>query len=294
MKCITRRTASGMYLGTMAVLVSACLTVPTPAVAQDQGYNAVYNLAGNKAVSASFFDASMFIGTGNTQSPTICGAIYGILSGGFLTPPQTFTSGSVVDARGISGATALTCGAGTTPWSQDGNGYVLNVPSTILLPAGTIVIPTKWVLPSNTHLVGEGSTLSGGLTPGTALQVSSSFTANTPMIQFGSSSGCCSGISVEKLALDGIGTFVNGIENGNAGDSSYVDHVVMNRILGTGLWVHGMANNSGPYSPRFAPTLSVFGLMTSVLWALTWPALRSVAFLNSQFGNQPPSAPFSC
>jgi hypothetical protein len=239
--------------------------------------------------STAFIDASIFLGNGSNQGGDLCDLICGILSGRIKTSSYT-TAGAVFDARALSGA-APTCTKGS-PWTEGNN--TVGAPSTILLPAGTIVIPTKWVLPSNTHLVGEGSTLSGGLTPGTALQVSSSFTANTPMIQFGSSSGCCSGISVEKLALDGIGTFANGIENGNAGDSSYVDHVVMNRILGTGLWVHGMANNSGPYSPRFAPTLSVFGLMTSVLWALTWPALRSVAFLNSQFGNQPPSAPFSC
>jgi hypothetical protein len=180
------------------------------------------------------------------KATDICDAIYQILKGNhnFLTNGYP-SSGAVIDTRGVSGTTNLKCTHGS-PWTEGNN--TVSVPSTILLPAGTIVIPPKWVLPTNTHLIGEGSTLSGGFTPSTTLQVSSSFTENTQMIQFGSSSECCSGISVEKLALDGIGTFVNGIEDGNAGDSSYVDHVVMNRILGTGLWVHGTANNSGPYS----------------------------------------------
>jgi hypothetical protein len=51
MKCVTRQTASGTYLGKMVVLVWACLTVTPPAVAQDQGYNAVYNSVRNAVVS---------------------------------------------------------------------------------------------------------------------------------------------------------------------------------------------------------------------------------------------------
>ena len=68
------------------------------------------------------------------------------------------------------------------------------------------------------------------------------------MIQFGSSSGCCTAISVENLTLDGTATGVSGIVNQYAGDLSYVDHIGLYRILGTGLSVFGSANRSGPYS----------------------------------------------
>lgn len=227
MKCITRETGSGMYLGTIVALVCACLTVPNPAVAQDQGYNAVYSPAGNPIPSASFFDASMFVGSGTNKSSNICGAIYGILSANFLTPPQTFTPGSVVDARGISGTTALTCQSGTSPWT---NGATpVTVASTILLPAGTIVIPTSWILPPNTHLIGTGDGIpSSGFMPGTTIQAS--FTGS--MIQFGTSTAClppqgspslCSGFSVERLTLDGNNQFVNGIVNQYGTDPSNVD-----------------------------------------------------------------------
>jgi hypothetical protein len=56
------------------------------------------------------------------------------------------------------------------------------------------------------------------------------------------------GISVEKLNLDGQGQSINGIVNQNAGDLSYVDHVNLYQILGTGLLISGGASNSGPYS----------------------------------------------
>ncbi len=73
------------------------------------------------------------------------------------------------------------------------------------------------------------------------------------MIQFGSSScGACTGISVENLVLDGQGLSINGIVNQYAQDQSYVDHVGLFQILGTGLLISsygtGSAMNSGPYS----------------------------------------------
>jgi hypothetical protein len=71
------------------------------------------------------------------------------------------------------------------------------------------------------------------------------------MIQFGSSSLCtsaCSGISVENLNLDGQGQAINGIVNAFSQDLSYVDHVSLYQILGTGLSVSGNASHSGPYS----------------------------------------------
>jgi hypothetical protein len=188
--------------------------------------------------SSAFIDASMF----TASAPNICGILHSILNG--ASYPLT---GAVIDARGLnSGNTSMTCT--TSPWA----GIPSPPPSTILLPAtgaNPIVIPSTWVLPANTRLIGEGSSIiATGLTPGTTLQVASTFTAPGPMIQFGSSSACCSSISVENLTLDGTGGSVNGIVNQNAGDHSYVNNVGLYRILGTGLSVSGTANNSGPYS----------------------------------------------
>ena len=103
--------------------------------------------------------------------------------------------------------------------------------------------------PSYTHLIGQGDAITSLSPLGTTIQVSGSFPASNPMIQFGSSSGCCTAISVENLTLDGAAaTGVSGIVNQYAGDLSYVDHVGLYRILGTGLSVFGSANKSGPYS----------------------------------------------
>ena len=96
------------------------------------------------------------------------------------------------------------------------------------------MIPSSWVLPSNTHLVGEGDNDPYSSTPGTTIQVSGSFTAPGSMIQFASASGA-SGISVERLTLDGKGLGVNGIVNQYAGNNTYVDHVTLYRLLGVGL-----------------------------------------------------------
>jgi hypothetical protein len=69
------------------------------------------------------------------------------------------------------------------------------------------------------------------------------------MIQFGSAAS--TGIAVERLTLDGqgqLGQSVNGIANTESQANTYVDHVSLYRILGTGLSVSGTANDSGPYS----------------------------------------------
>jgi hypothetical protein len=196
MKCANRLGSKWIVFPLVATLAGLFSVAPTEAQLTGPGNNAVYN--SGEVLSPSFIDASVFLPPNQgTHAADICDAIYQILIGNpnFLKhgyPP----SGAVIDTRGVSGTTNLTCQG--SPWTEGSN--TVSVPSTILLPAGTIVIPTKWVLPSNTHLIGEGSNISGLFTPGTTLQVSSSFTANTPMIQFGSSSGCCSGISLYSCA----------------------------------------------------------------------------------------------
>jgi hypothetical protein len=244
--------AYGWALSAIA-LIGLLLTVVGLAEAQSPGNNAVYNSSNGVTFSLSFIDASVFIGNGNNQSSNICGAIYGILSGAFYNYPAT---GAIIDARGISGPTALTCPTGRTPWN---NGTTtVNVPSTILLPptgANPIVIPTTWVLPSKTRLVGEGENNPVSSTPGTTIQAPSGTLLST-MIQFGSSSVCssgvCSGISVERLTLDGQAQAVHGIVNQFSQNNTYVDHVTIYQILGTGLLISSTsgssASNSGPYT----------------------------------------------
>lgn len=234
----------------VALALAAWLSVfPTRAEAQT-GDNGVYNYLGTTVVnSPAFIDAKVF--TTKPPSNDLCSVLNYM-----LTPSHgiVLSYGAVIDARGLPAAgTSMTCPSSQpSPWS----GIINPPPSTILLPATTgsnpIVIPLTWSLPPNTHLIGEGdSILPTGLTLGTTLVAQSSFTAGTPMISFGLSSLCtsgCTGISVENLTLNGQGQYINGIANGLSQDSSYVDHVSLYRILGTGLSVSGNANNSGPYS----------------------------------------------
>lgn len=178
----------------MGVIMSWLAACPTPAKAQSQGNNAVYYQPGSTGVcckgSSAFVDASTFA----TSADTICSTIYKILQ-----PPGY--SATVIDARGLPGATgaSMTCAATTTPWN---NGTTfLNKPSTILLPAGTIVIPTTWVLPQNTHLIGVGDSIAnlsagGTATVGTTIQAckSSSCSFSGDMIDFGPTVYCSSGL----------------------------------------------------------------------------------------------------
>jgi hypothetical protein len=214
----------------VALLAGWLLTFPTSSRAQTQGNNAVYYQSGSSGTcckgSSAFIDASVFA----TSTSTFCSTLYGILSSTSYSYPSV---GAVIDARGLnSNNTTMTCAAGTTPWY---NGSTLvSVPSTILLPAGTIFIQATWVLPNNTHLIGVGDGPSG-----TMIEVLSG-TSLTTMIQFGSSStavcpsGVCTGISVENLTLNGQAQSVDGIVNQYAQNNSYVNHVLIYQILVAG------------------------------------------------------------
>jgi hypothetical protein len=214
-----------------------------------QGSNAVYDSNGACCVGSSgFIDAKVFLG-GVGQGSDLCDVIYKILNGTDFNYPAT---GAVIDARGIT--TNLACQVGS-PWSEPA-GYI-NKPSTILLPAGTITIPSTWIVPSGTLLIGEGTTTvsnSSGIEQ-TTIQAKNTFATGTPILQFGASSGtaacpgpACKGIGIEHLNLNGNNLAVNGIENANSQEQTYVDHVTLYQILGTGLYIHGNAQNSGPYS----------------------------------------------
>ena len=76
-----------------------------------------------------------------------------------------------------------------------------------------------------------------------------------------------SGIGIEKLILDGQGKSIIGIWNQLAQTQSYVDHVSLYQILGTGLEISGTANNSGPYTNINFNTGTTFTAVASTVCA---------------------------
>jgi len=222
-----------------------------------QGQNGIYNSASNCCTaSPAFIDASMFVNSPPTKN--FCTVLNWVLNPSNLILSSV---GGVIDARGLSSSnTNMTCSV--SPW----NGISNPPPATILLPAtggspaNPIIISNTWVLPANTHLVGEGDNIGlGDINAGTTIQASSSLSG--PIIQFGNSTFCpsgCASISVENLILDGKGYSVNGIVNEYAGEGSFVDRVSLYRIPSTGLLVSSVgsstyASNSGPYSRITCP-----------------------------------------
>jgi len=247
----TMRFAFGWVFLAIVAAVAGWFPAAPIAAAQTQsfqGQDAVYNNSAQLTNSPSFIDASMFASPGGN----LCGVLNSV-----LTSKNYPAAGAVVDARGLANSnppTSMTCTtANPSPWA----GIANPLPSTILLPAtggilpnlaNPIIIPSTWIVPANTRLVGEGDGIpSNGLTPGTTIQAASGFSGT--MIQFGSAAS--TGIAVERLTLDGqgqLGQSVSGIVNTESQANSYVDHVSLYRILGTGLSVSGTANDSGPYS----------------------------------------------
>lgn len=241
-----------LWISLYAVVLTLFLPLPK-AAAQD---NAICNSPSGctPAASPAFLDASV----ASVRQSDFCKTLYFVLTHGYPT------TGAVIDARGLpAGSTSMVCANGNTPWF---NGTTFaNVPSIILLPAGIITIPSTWVLPGGTKLIGEGSevpsfpipSLVAGITIIQACTTSiSGCSANFSgaMIEFGSGcpgtqcTGPVKGISVENVALNGNGLSVTGIQNAESEELTYVDHVALVQILGMGLNVTSNAENSGPYS----------------------------------------------
>jgi len=154
------------------------------------------------------------------------------------------------------------------PWLVSGTTYI-TVPSTVLLPAGIIKSMSSWTLPSGTRLVGEGGEdpgLNVLTTSRTIIQAQANFEcppatctdADFPVIKMGTATGC-TGVSIEDLVIDGgpasgNNVDVNGIDNPNCGDQSYVKNVTIYRIVDIGLNVFNSSDpslpqtNSGPFS----------------------------------------------
>jgi hypothetical protein len=244
MKATTGCASGWIFFATVALVVGLFSAVLIPANAQgnqgSQGQNAVYNANEGTVGSGAFIDASMF--TTSVSSNNICAVLNFVLQNVDIAPQ--YPAGAVIDARGLPGAmgTSMTCtAANPSPWAGISN----PPPSTILLPAGTIIIPSTWVLPNYTRLIGAGDALdylsTGTVSVGTTLQAclpsvnhcSSSFSGSN-MIDLGTShcpASVCNSVSVENLTLDGLGQSLNGIVNTNAQTGSHVDHVSLFQLL---------------------------------------------------------------
>ncbi len=210
----TTRFASGWMFTITAVLVGWFSAFPTSAVAQgagSPGNNAVYYQPGSSGTccqgSGAFIDASVF--PVKVTSPNFCSVLNYVLN---PANHVITSSGAVIDARGLPGSsgTSMTCTA--SPWA----GITSPPPSTILLPAGTIVIPTPWVLPPYTHLFGVGDSIvqaSSGTwtTSGTTIQACNSGTCtfSGDMIDFGGSPACssCAEVSIANGGRDTVSKF---------------------------------------------------------------------------------------
>jgi hypothetical protein len=207
------------------------------------GQNAVYADCTTGATlgiqgSWAFIDASAYTSTGD-----LCARLHSIMSASGYP-----SNGAVIDARGVLPASGTVQPCATNPWSGS-----LSVPSTILLPAGTIQLSVQWPLPTGTRIIGQGSGAPGGGV--TTLQaLSGTFPSNLALIRMIGASAT----SVEDVALDGANvTGVNGITNTSSQELSYVKRVSMTNMVGTGLAVVSTAAQSGPYSDiNFSTTSS--------------------------------------
>jgi hypothetical protein len=172
--------------------LGGCVTLCTSAQAQT-GENAVYNSSGTCSVSSpcasspAFIDATVFA---SSTYADICTLLHHVLVSIVQT---TYPYGAIIDARGLpftTPSTSMTCTTTPSPWY----GISSPPPSTILLPATTssapISIPSTWVLPANTHLVGEGDNVSSSTTIRGLAQPCSNTAPDAPPVAI-SRVGCC-------------------------------------------------------------------------------------------------------
>jgi hypothetical protein len=275
MRIARKLVASWMFFATIVVLLGWFATSPSVATAQVvAGWNTICQGSGTNCgtllPSSSFIDASA-LAFGNA-STDICARIYNALQS-TIPPSQSIALvHPVIDARGIKNTTMnptiLTCKTNETPWVPL-SGTAFATPSTILLPAGKIFISTGWILPNLTKLIGVGASDPGDVDGDTtdAETTIAAWTnfgpAGTALLQMGESSlcnmnptlnGACFGIGISHLILNGgkSPVTIDGIDNFNAEEGSFVEHVNMYFIGGNGLRLgasgNPSSNHSGPYS----------------------------------------------
>jgi hypothetical protein len=250
---------ASIFSASIVVLAGIVLSASSAVAVTHQGYNAVCSTSSltcaTTAPSAAFIDASAFCPSGGCSGVDFCATVNAALQALQTLSP---TLGGVVDARGINPSGANTCA--NSPFTHP---VSVSIPSTILLPSGSITIDQTWTLPDRTRIIGQGNNSPGDILPagtpnGTEVIVESSGFPGSAMIQMGNSTYCtegpnsdqCFGVSVESVFLSGGGNHysMNGIVNDYAGESSYVDHVNFGSVEGTGLMIGLNAANSGPYS----------------------------------------------
>jgi hypothetical protein len=194
------------------------------------GWNATY-FGSSLVQSYSLVDASTF---GTTD---ICSAI----SMALTAYPIAFANGIVVDARAMNPTGSVNCGS--NPWA-----VTTNLPNVVLLPSGIINISATWILPADTHVIGEG--------PNTTTIMAS--TGLGDMLDMGTESGgtClrsagsynCPAVVIEHLGLNGNNLATNGINNCCSQELSRVNDVFIQKVSGKGLWLSDFFDeNSGPY-----------------------------------------------
>jgi hypothetical protein len=217
--------------------------LPTSTNAQ-QGWNGAIQSGSTTSPSYAFVDATPYANDSRcTSACDLCKVISLVLT----DYNYSNSNGVLVDARGI---TALNCSQNQiNPWSFTDSQQNSAFSNVVLLPSGTITIYNNWVLPNNTHLIGEGPNLT---------TIAASSTLSGDMIDMGSETAgpapyCftnnqdCPGIVIEDLGLQGNGS-VNGIVNCCAQELSRVNDVFISNVA-TGLAVTDKyAENSGPYT----------------------------------------------
>jgi len=225
------------------VLLLACLTTSLPSLGQNPGNNVVQG--SGVTTSTAYIDASVIAGTsGAGDICALINAALGLIGTAGGSGTRGYGTSTVIDARGIpqpGSSQTLTCPSTYTPWSY---GNTRTQSATILLPAGNITIGASWVLPTGTHLVGEGS---GSVAGGTTITTIQTTSALNPMIQMGATASSTA-VSIEDLDLNGEGDASVGILNSDSMEQSYVKRVGIYQIVGKGLSVTSGASYSGPYS----------------------------------------------
>lgn len=207
---------------------------------QTAGNNTVWTSSSAYGPSTAFIDASAFASSeGGSGGGDLCAILHYIYS---TVIPST-SPGAVIDARGITTPTTCT----VNPWPLNGSGQPsAEPPTTVLLPAGNIGIPSEWLVASGTHLIGQRRDTNlnpSGFSSGFMLQMGPS----------GSSCSCpvsgCPPVVLEQITIQGSDTIdVSGVDNECSGPGSYVDHLILYETAGTGLKIGSGAAGSGPYT----------------------------------------------
>lgn len=305
---MTRLIPTALRVG--ASLMMAVFLAPSSLLAQDvplppgcstsgmqKAANAIYNSSSTIVASNGVIDVHSW-----NSSGSLCDNLNAALTALNESCHPYAVGEAVLDARGFSSSTALSCSS--NPFANTGITNITGTHATVLLPAATITLSVPWVLPARTRLIGEGP-------QATVLSAGSGFTGSD-MIDIGAGSSnsgtfyCaggggmffnCNGVQIEHLGLMGPGLSatqtVNGVVNLYGEELSYLNDVEIDNMSGTALTLgvgynssstsDGSATNSGPYtniaskdsatcvritggttSGGFADTRGIYGLSCSL------------------------------